>query len=82
MAPPMKSTAWRRAGQHARETLQDIGEGLSLRDVLSLAGIVLLAAGFAMAWLPLGLIVPGAIFTYLGVFGVSADDRGTPPPAE
>jgi hypothetical protein len=38
-------------------------------DVLALAGLVLLTAGVACVYAPLGLIVPGGVFLFLGIWG-------------
>lgn len=43
---------------------------LEARDILGLAGIVLLGLGCGFVWAPLGLIVPGGILVYLAIAGV------------
>lgn len=43
---------------------------LEARDVLGLAGLMLLGLGFGFVWPPLGLIVPGGILVYLAIAGV------------
>ena len=40
-----------------------------LRTLVALVGLVLLAAGFALAYLPLALIVPGGVIVALAVVG-------------
>lgn len=40
------------------------------RDILGLAGLVLLGLGLAFVWAPLGLIVPGGILVAVAVYGV------------
>jgi hypothetical protein len=37
------------------------------RDFLALIGLIGLAVGFALVWLPLGIIVPSGLLFWLGV---------------
>ena len=40
-----------------------------VRDGATLVGLALLSVGMGMAWLPLGLIVPGVLLLIAGVAG-------------
>lgn len=44
--------------------------GVDRRDILGGTGLMLLGMGMAFVWVPLGLIVPGAILVAIAVFGV------------
>jgi hypothetical protein len=51
-----------------KKTLAALRQALDVHDVVFVVGLGLLAAGcFAVFW-PLGLIVPGAILTGLGIY--------------
>lgn len=43
---------------------------LDRRDMIGLAGLMLLGLGLAFVWAPLGLIVPGGILVAIAVYGV------------
>lgn len=53
--------------------LQAIGAVLraafDLRDVVAFVGLALLAAGLGQVWVPLALIVPGAIIIFVALRG-------------
>lgn len=46
------------------ERTASAAHSLDARDVTAIVGLIMLAAGCAMAWPPLGLIVPGAVLTW------------------
>jgi uncharacterized membrane protein len=45
------------------------------RDLLALIGLLGLAIGFALVWLPLGIIVPSGLLFWLGVTAARAAAR-------
>lgn len=49
---------------------EDDSRAVDRRDILGLAGVMLLGLGLAFVWAPLGLIVPGGILVAVAVYGV------------
>lgn len=47
-------------------TLQRLGAVFGLNEVFFFGGVVMLSVGAAQVYAPAGLIVPGAIFAWLG----------------
>lgn len=47
-------------------TLQRLGAVFGLNEVFFFGGVILLSVGAAQVYAPAGLIVPGAIFAWLG----------------
>ena len=63
-----------------KKVLAAIRAPIDTHDVFFVIGLGLLAAGcFAVYW-PLGLIVPGAILTGLGIYAAQPR-RSRPPPS-
>lgn len=50
-----------------------------VRDAAALIGLAMLGAGCAFAWLPLGLIVPGACLLLLALAGYLFDRKKREP---
>lgn len=46
-----------------------------VRFIVAGVGLALLAGGFAMAWLPLALIIPGGLLVGLAVVGALRETR-------
>lgn len=61
---------WKRAGRAAGSALR---RNVDVRDLIGLAGLLLVGIGLALVWLPAALVVPGAILIYVAIFGVKAD---------
>lgn len=47
-------------------TMQRLGAVFGLNEVFFFGGVILLSVGAAQVYAPAGLIVPGAIFAWLG----------------
>lgn len=45
------------------------GATFDWRDFIGLAGLGMLSAGLYMVWMPAALIAPGAVLTYVAIFG-------------
>jgi hypothetical protein len=61
-----------------RKAFAAVRQAFDLRDIVFVFGLGLLAAGcFAVYW-PLGLIVPGAILTGLGIYAARLPTRRPP----
>ncbi|MGE0653299.1 MAG: hypothetical protein AB7P12_16380 [Alphaproteobacteria bacterium] len=47
------------------------------RDAVLVAGLLLVGAGLWMVWLPLALVVPGAVLVYVAIWGAGlrGEDR-------
>ena len=43
--------------------------GIDMYDIVAVAGIALVAAGLALVWMPLALVVPGCMLLAFGVWG-------------
>lgn len=56
-------------GANATDTETNAG-GIDRRDVVGLAGIVLIGIGAGLIYIPAGLIIPGAILAAVAIFGV------------
>lgn len=52
-----------------------IRQAFDVRDVFLVVGLCLTSAGLAMISVPASMIVPGAVLTYIAVFGVKDGDR-------
>ncbi len=63
------------SGLRSRERMSRLLSRHKMRDVFAISGTCLLSVGAGIAWLPLGLIVPGALLLAAGLY---AHFRGGP----
>lgn len=52
------------------ELLKRLSGLIGLREVMLVAGLAMLGGGAHLAWVPLGLLLPGAALTAIAVFGL------------
>lgn len=57
------------AALRARINLPDLSKHVDIHDAFTFGGLALLTIGAADVWQPLGFIVPGGFFMWLGVQG-------------
>jgi hypothetical protein len=65
----MLAKVWSSGRSSVKQVAAWLAREFDARDLVLAAGLALLSIGLALVWMPAAFIAPGAILTYVAIFG-------------